>query len=99
MQQSLLQRPKDYFKQYTDAQGQYSIDADPLFNGSFSPGNQGGELHSICHYQCDHLGTPMELTNVQMPCPRQSPAPRAVSEVPTVAKLCIKANLRGGLIV
>jgi RHS repeat-associated protein len=68
MQQSLLQRPRDYFKQYTNAQGQYSIDADPLFNGSFNPGQNGNnnaELHSICHYQCDHLGTPMELTDEQ----------------------------------
>ncbi|WP_034388204.1 RHS repeat-associated core domain-containing protein, partial [Comamonas composti] len=65
MHNSLLQRPKDYTQHYTDAQGQYSIDADPLFNGSFQPGHHGAELHSICHYQCDHLGTPMELTNAQ----------------------------------
>ncbi|WP_169728612.1 RHS domain-containing protein, partial [Comamonas composti] len=68
MHQQLLQRPKDYAQHYTDAQGQYSIDADPLFNGSFKPGSNGkssAELHSICHYQCDHLGTPMELTDAQ----------------------------------
>jgi hypothetical protein len=53
---------------YVDAQGNYDLDQDPLYNGMYEPGlGSDGEppepLTNIHYYQCDHLGTPMELTD------------------------------------
>ncbi|WP_432422939.1 RHS repeat-associated core domain-containing protein [Variovorax boronicumulans] len=66
--QSFLRRPASATSAYTDAQGNYDLNRDPLYNGMYEPGlGQDGEppapLESIHYYQCDHLGTPMELTD------------------------------------
>ncbi|MFI8222401.1 RHS repeat-associated core domain-containing protein [Pseudomonas sp. NPDC085632] len=42
-----------------DYEGPYSLDEDPLW--SFSP--QAPEIEVLAWYQCDHLGTPQEITN------------------------------------
>ncbi|MDQ0016303.1 RHS repeat-associated protein [Variovorax boronicumulans] len=66
--QNFLRRPAGATRTYTDAQGNYDLDQDPLYNGVYEPGlGQDGEppapLENIHYYQCDHLGTPMELTD------------------------------------
>ena len=68
MRRVMLQRPKATTQAYVDAQGNYDLDQDPLYNGMYEAGvGQDGEppepLTDIHYYQCDHLGTPMELTN------------------------------------
>lgn len=68
MRRAMLQRPKAMTQTYIDAQGNYDLDQDPLYNGMYEPGiGQDGEpsapLENIHYYQCDHLGTPMELTD------------------------------------
>jgi RHS repeat-associated protein len=66
--QSFLKRPASATTAYVDAQGTYDLNQDPLYNGMYEPGlGSDGEppepLTSIHYYQCDHLGTPMELTD------------------------------------
>lgn len=66
--QSLLTRPASAASTYADVQGNYDMDRDPLHNGMYEPGlGKNGEppepLTNIHYYQCDHLGTPMELTD------------------------------------
>jgi len=66
--QSFLKRPASATSTYADAHGNYDLDRDPLYNGMYEPGvGQDGEsptpLENIHFYQCDHLGTPMELTD------------------------------------
>jgi YD repeat-containing protein len=68
MRRAMLQRPKATTATYVDAQGNYDLDQDPLYNGMYEAGvGQDGEppepLTNIHYYQCDHLGTPMELTD------------------------------------
>jgi RHS repeat-associated protein len=65
---SFLKRPASATSTYVDAHGNYDLGEDPLYNGMYEPGvGQDGEppepLRSIHYYQCDHLGTPMELTD------------------------------------
>ncbi|MFM9924405.1 RHS domain-containing protein [Variovorax sp. H27-G14] len=67
MTNSFLRRPADVAGAYIGDTGDYDMDRDPLFNGMFEPGREKtGELpplENIHYYQCDHLGTPMELTD------------------------------------
>jgi len=68
MRRVMLQRSKAMTQSYVDAQGNYDLDQDPLYNGMYEPGfDENGDppapLESIHYYQCDHLGTPMELTD------------------------------------
>jgi RHS repeat-associated protein len=68
MRRAMLQRPKATTVTYVDAQGNYDLDQDPLYNGMYEAGvGQDGEppepLTNIHYYQCDHLGTPIELTD------------------------------------
>ncbi|MFM9924403.1 RHS repeat-associated core domain-containing protein [Variovorax sp. H27-G14] len=67
MTNSFLRRPADVAGAYMGDTGDYDMDTDPLFNGMFEPGlGKDGELpplENIHYYQCDHLGTPMELTD------------------------------------
>jgi RHS repeat-associated protein len=68
MRRAMLQRPQATTATYVDAQGNYDLDQDPLYNGMYEAGvGQDGEppepLTNIHYYQCDHLGTPMELTD------------------------------------
>jgi RHS repeat-associated protein len=68
MRWAMLQRPQAVTQTYVDAQGDYDLDQDPLYNGMYEAGvGQDGEpperLTNIHYYQCDHLGTPMELTD------------------------------------
>ncbi|WP_390347993.1 RHS repeat-associated core domain-containing protein [Variovorax boronicumulans] len=68
MRRAMLQRPKAMTQSYVDAQGNYDLDQDPLYNGMYEPGfAENGDppapLENIHYYQCDHLGTPMELTD------------------------------------
>jgi RHS repeat-associated protein len=43
--------------------GQYDIALDPLWNGEFEQEAEPFSKDEIAFYQCDHLGTPQELTN------------------------------------
>ncbi|MDQ0038689.1 RHS repeat-associated protein [Variovorax boronicumulans] len=68
MRRAMLQRPKSATQSYVDAQGNYDLDQDPLYNGMYeagvgSDGEPSEPLTNIHYYQCDHLGTPMELTD------------------------------------
>jgi RHS repeat-associated protein len=50
----------------SDAKGRYDIDRDPLWNGEAeSSAGPGFTKEEIAYYQCDHLGTPQELTDHQ----------------------------------
>ncbi|ATA52124.1 hypothetical protein CKY39_01965 [Variovorax boronicumulans] len=65
---SFLKRPAKATNAYTNQEGSYDLDLDPLYNGDYAPGiGDDGEpsksLENIHYYQCDHLGTPMELTD------------------------------------
>jgi RHS repeat-associated protein len=66
--QSFLKRPASATSTYVDEQGDYDMGRDPLHNGNYAPGlGRDGEppapLENIHYYQCDHLGTPMEMTD------------------------------------
>lgn len=66
--ENFLKRPQAATSAYIDAQGSYDLDQDPLYNGMYEAGfDENGEppapLQNIHYYQCDHLGTPMELTD------------------------------------
>jgi RHS repeat-associated protein len=68
MTESLLKRPVSATSTYVDAEGNYDLDRDPLYNGVYEPGSdesgkEPSPLESIHYYQCDHLGTPMEMTD------------------------------------
>ncbi|MDQ0044216.1 RHS repeat-associated core domain-containing protein [Variovorax boronicumulans] len=68
MRRAMLQRPKAATQSYVDAQGNYDLDQDPLYNGMYeagigSDGEPPAPLENIHFYQCDHLGTPLELTD------------------------------------
>jgi RHS repeat-associated protein len=68
MTESLLKRPVSATSVYVDAEGNYDLDRDPLYNGVYEPGSdesgkEPSPLESIHYYQCDHLGTPMEMTD------------------------------------
>ncbi|BEP61104.1 hypothetical protein GmRootV213_16580 [Variovorax sp. V213] len=43
--------------------GAYDIEQDPLWNGEEQPEPEGFTRDEIAFYQCDHLGTPHELTD------------------------------------
>ena len=43
--------------------GQYDIAQDPLWNGQQQHTPEPFEKSQIAYYQCDHLGTPQELTD------------------------------------
>ncbi|WP_052810717.1 RHS repeat-associated core domain-containing protein [Variovorax paradoxus] len=43
--------------------GAYDIEQDPLWNGQGHPGAEPFRSEEIAFYQCDHLGTPQELTD------------------------------------
>ncbi|WP_418128701.1 RHS repeat-associated core domain-containing protein [Variovorax sp. 375MFSha3.1] len=43
--------------------GAYDIEQDPLWNGELQPGQRSFEADEIAFYQCDHLGTPRDLTD------------------------------------
>ena len=65
-----LERPDVATSEYVDDYGSYTIDLDPLYNGEYIPGfteagNPPAPLRDFYYYQCDHLGTPMELTDEQ----------------------------------
>ncbi|MDM0110637.1 RHS repeat-associated core domain-containing protein [Variovorax sp. J22R133] len=65
---AFLRRPINYAQAYANDAGEYDMDRDPLYNGQYAPGiDEHGEgpapLRDIHYYQCDHLGTPMELTD------------------------------------
>ena len=50
----------------SDAKGRYDIDRDPLWNGEAeASAGPGFTKEEIAYYQCDHLGTPQELTDHQ----------------------------------
>ena len=51
-------------KELMGADGRYDIDRDPLWNGQAEdPAGPGFTKEEIAYYQCDHLGTPQELTD------------------------------------
>ena len=53
-------------KDLIGANGRYDIELDPLWNGQAEqPTGPGFGKEEITYYQCDHLGTPMELTDHQ----------------------------------
>ena len=67
MEESLLQRPENVAKSYSGEDGLYDLSKDPLYNGDHTPGTdvEGhvvAPLDLCCFYQCDHLGTPHELS-------------------------------------
>ena len=43
--------------------GTYDIEQDPLWNGELQAGQRSFEVDEIAFYQCDHLGTPRDLTD------------------------------------
>ncbi|MEJ8855569.1 RHS repeat-associated core domain-containing protein, partial [Variovorax robiniae] len=43
--------------------GRYDIEQDPLWNGQQEPNTEAFAKEEIAFYQCDHLGTPQELTD------------------------------------
>ncbi|NVM92463.1 RHS repeat-associated protein [Variovorax sp. SG517] len=43
--------------------GAYDIEQDPLWNGELQPGQRSFEADEIAFCQCDHLGTPRDLTD------------------------------------
>lgn len=43
--------------------GKYEIALDPLWNGEYEQEAEPFGQHEIAFYQCDHLGTPQELTD------------------------------------
>jgi len=43
--------------------GKYDIELDPLWNGECEQKSEPFNKDEIAFYQCDHLGTPQELTN------------------------------------
>ena len=43
--------------------GKYDIALDPLWNGEYEQGAEPFDKGEIAFYQCDHLGTPQELTD------------------------------------
>ena len=45
--------------------GAYDIEQDPLWNGEAQPAPEGFIRSEIAFYQCDHLGTPHELTDCE----------------------------------
>ncbi|WP_229417965.1 RHS repeat-associated core domain-containing protein [Pseudoduganella buxea] len=45
--------------------GKYDIALDPLWNGDFEPEAEPFGKEEIAFYQCDHLGTPQELTDYE----------------------------------
>ncbi|WP_431111827.1 RHS repeat-associated core domain-containing protein [Variovorax paradoxus] len=45
--------------------GTYDIEQDPLWNGEAQPQPEGFNRDEIAFYQCDHLGTPHELTDYE----------------------------------
>jgi RHS repeat-associated protein len=45
--------------------GKYDIALDPLWNGKFEPEAEPFGKDEIAFYQCDHLGTPQELTDCE----------------------------------
>jgi len=46
--------------------GNYDINLDPLWNGAFDDqGDPKFKLSELAFYQCDHLGTPQELTDFE----------------------------------
>ncbi len=45
--------------------GQYDIALDPLWNGKFEQEAEPFAKDEIAFYQCDHLGTPQELTDCE----------------------------------
>ncbi|MDM0116519.1 RHS repeat-associated core domain-containing protein [Variovorax sp. J22R133] len=66
--QAMLRRPKHLATAYAGNDANYDLDRDPLYNGNYQPGiGEDGEgpsrLERVHYYQCDHLGTPMELTD------------------------------------
>ena len=65
-----LERPDAPTGEYVDDERSYDLDLDPLHNGEYIPGfteagNPPAPLRDFYYYQCDHLGTPMELTDEQ----------------------------------
>jgi RHS repeat-associated protein len=51
-------------KELMGANGRYDINRDPLWNGEAEkPAGPGFTKEEIAYYQCDHLGTPQELTD------------------------------------
>jgi len=45
--------------------GKYDIALDPLWNGEYEKEAEPFGKHEIAFYQCDHLGTPQELTDCE----------------------------------
>ena len=45
--------------------GKYDVTLDPLWNGDFEQKAKPFEKDEIAFYQCDHLGTPQELTGYE----------------------------------
>ncbi len=45
--------------------GKYDIALDPLWNGEYEPEAEPFDKDEIAFYQCDHLGTPQELTDYE----------------------------------
>jgi len=45
--------------------GKYDISRDPLWNGEFAQEGEPFGKDEIAFYQCDHLGTPQELTDCE----------------------------------
>lgn len=48
-----------------DNAGKYDIALDPLWNGEFEQEAEPFSKDEIAFYQCDHLGTPQELTDCE----------------------------------
>ena len=65
MRKAMLTRPAQVGMAYMGESGAYDIDRDPLHSGGYQPGGACGPSPwaDIHFYQCDHLGTPMELTD------------------------------------
>nr|WP_052170363.1 glycohydrolase toxin TNT-related protein [Massilia sp. JS1662] len=49
----------------TGNDGKYDIALDPLWNGEFEQEAEPFDKNEIAFYQCDHLGTPQELTDCE----------------------------------
>ncbi|MDQ0586422.1 hypothetical protein QFZ47_000531 [Variovorax paradoxus] len=62
--------------------GRYDIEQDPLWNGEQLKTPTPFAKEEIAFYQCDHLGTPQELTD---PCVRRTRRPPSVGKWPALS--------------
>jgi RHS repeat-associated protein len=81
--------------------GQYDIALDPLWNGEFEQEAEPFDKDEIAFYQCDHLGTPQELTDCEGKVAWSAQykawgqAKEAISEAAHKAGLCNPIRFQG----